>query len=450
MKVFLVSTNSLHAPYPVYPLGLDYVAQSVAPQHTVQIVDINALGSVEALAAEMARQTPDVVGISLRNIDNTDVSRPEGFVRFSQDVVAAVRANTEAIIVLGGSGFTIFPQELIQHLEADFGIVGEGERFGLFLQAIEEGADPLDVPGVIGPGSPERVPPPWSGKMHRDFNPKAFHVPFYLRRGGMLNLQTKRGCPFQCIYCTYPHIEGRTLRRVQPREAAATACRLQEAGARFLFVTDSVFNADYEHSAAVARAFQEAGVSIPWGAFFAPTTPPSGYYEQLAAAGLTHVEFGTDTLDDGVLAAYKKPYPAESVFQAQAAAAAAGLYVAHYFLLGGPGETRTTLERTLEAVDKLQQAVHFLFCGMRIYPHTALFDRAWNENRIQGQPGLMDMHFYHSSHISSDEIIERVQTAAKGRMNWIVGGGGEEMAHIVSRMHAKGYVGPLWEYLIRG
>lgn len=449
MKVLLVSTNNLQAPYPVYPLGLDYVAHSIGPEHQVQIADINELGDMKALAAEIDRQQPDVVGISLRNIDNTDVSQPEGFVQCSREVVQAVREKTEAMVVLGGSGFTIFPRELMYYLGADFGIVGEGERFGLFLKAIENGKDPLDVPGVLSPKSRECIPPPWSGSIKRDFRPDAPHVPFYLRRGGVLNIQTKRGCPFRCIYCTYPHIEGRTLRKVPPCEAAATALALQEAGAKFLFITDSAFNADYEHSAAVAKAFQEAGVSIPWGGFFAPTTPPSGYFDNLAAAGLTHVEFGTDSLDDDVLAAYRKPYPAASVFSAHSAAAAAGLHIAHYFLLGGPGETWTTLERTLEAVDKLQQAVHFFFCGMRIYPHTALFEKAWNENRIQGQPGLTDMHFYHSAHVSSEEIIERVQSMAKKRMNWIVGGGGEQMTHIVSKMHAKGYVGPLWEYLLR-
>ncbi|MFO7803732.1 MAG: hypothetical protein R6V55_15730, partial [Desulfovermiculus sp.] len=149
-----------------------------------------------------------------------------------------------------------------------------------------------------------------------------------------------------------------------------------------------------------------------------------------------------------VLEAYRKPYRTASVFQAHAAAAEAGLYIAHYFLLGGPGETRTTLEQTLEAVDKLSQAVHFFFCGMRIYPHTALYETARHEKRIEGRPGLMDMCFYHSPHVPSEEIVDRVQNKAEKRMNWVVGGGGAEMMHIVSRMHAKGYTGPLWEYLL--
>ena len=40
MRVLLISPNTLVAPYPVYPLGLDYVAGSVAAHHEVKIVDL--------------------------------------------------------------------------------------------------------------------------------------------------------------------------------------------------------------------------------------------------------------------------------------------------------------------------------------------------------------------------------------------------------------------------
>src|SRR4030042_3371658 len=112
----------------------------------------------------------------------------------------------------------------------------------------------------------------------------------------MLNLQTKRGCSYNCIYCTYPHIEGSDLRPVPAGEVADTALELERAGAKYFFITDSAFNCDYEHSAEVARAFKEKGVSIPWGAFLAPTRPPSDYYRTLCGAGMTHAEFGTEEI----------------------------------------------------------------------------------------------------------------------------------------------------------
>jgi radical SAM superfamily enzyme YgiQ (UPF0313 family) len=96
---------------------------------------------------------------------------------------------------------------------------------------------------------------------------------------------------------------------------AEDALRIQAAGAKYFFVTDSVFNSHPDHSMAVAEAFIEAGLKIPWGAFFAPMAPPKGYFELMARAGLSHAEFGTESMCDGVLKAYGKPFHTKDVLR---------------------------------------------------------------------------------------------------------------------------------------
>jgi len=453
VKVMLISANALTAPYPVYPLGLDYVAGAVPPGHDVTIADVHLLPDPAALAAEIRACRPDLVGLSLRNVDSTDLSAPDGYVDGYRTVAATVRQATAAPLVLGGSGFTLFPRELMAALGADYGILGEGERFGLLVAALARGETAPALPGLIlsggGGWAADAVCRPWEGGFARRFDKEAPHVDFYLKKGGMLNLQTRRGCPFRCIYCTYPLIEGRRSRCVAPEAAARTALDLQAAGARYLFVTDSAFNADYDHSAAVARAFERSGLSIPWGAFFAPTRPPADYYRRLADAGLRHVEFGTEALSDPVLSVYGKPFRTGDVLESHDAALAAGLHAAHYFLLGGPGETRQTLAQTLSNIDKLKKTVLFFFCGMRIYPGTALYDIALGERRISTASPLLDPVFYQSKEMDESEIFQKVEKRRAGRSNWLVGAGGAEVARIVDRMYDRGFPGPLWEHLIR-
>ena len=449
MKVLLVSANTLREPYPVYPLGLDYVAGAIAEKHHVQIVDMNSLGGYDSLAAVIKEFSPDVIGLSLRNIDNTDTTDPRGFIGQYRTIVDVIRKHSGARLIIGGSGFTIFPADTMKALAADYGVIGEGERLPLLLNAIENRNDAGTIPGVVTPETHKTLPEPWGGKITRRINPNPANLQFYLRNGSMLNLQTKRGCYFKCVYCTYPHIEGHYLRLMDPEETAAAALKLQASGAKYFFITDSVFNADKSHSLAVARALKKNGVSIPWGAFFAPLKQPEDYFRIMADAGLTHVEFGTDSLSNPVLASYRKPFRDQQVFKIHQAAIDAGLYVAHYFLLGGPGETPQTLKETLTGVGSLEKSALFFFCGMRIYPGTALYDIAVNEGQIIEGRSILEPVFYRSLLIDSDEIVRQVRQEARERINWVIGAGGEDTAKIITRLYQRGHCGPMWEYLIR-
>lgn len=449
MKILLISANPLTEPYPVYPLGLDYLAYTVSPRHTTQVADINVAGNTEALLHEARHFAPDLIGLSIRNVDNTDITSAQGFIEIYQRLIHALKSEFDIPVLLGGSGFTLFPSSMMRTLQADYGLIGEGERLEHFLDALENKEDVSHVPGVVTRNTTPEIPPPWNKGIRRLFDSQAHHVPFYLNKGGMLNLQSKRGCPFQCTYCTYPHIEGHNLRLIPPDKVAETARQLQEAGASYLYITDSVFNADYEHSAQVAREFIKAGLKIPWGAFFSPTPPPTGYFELMAEAGLKHVEFGTDSLSDRILANYGKPFRSQQVFRAHEAANEANLYTAHYLLLGGPGEDAASLEDTLDELDKLDRTVLFFYCGIRIYPNTLLYRWALEEGQIAPQQDLLPPTFYQSPYIHSSDIVTRVREKSRGRPNWMISTGGEETAQILSRMYEKGYTGPLWEYLLR-
>ncbi len=449
MNILLISTNIMTDPYPTYPIGLDYVAHAIASRHQVRIVDMNEVTSDDMLVDILVREQPDLIGLSIRNIDTTDSTHVKGFADSIGDLIHLLRNHSQAKVVLGGSGFTLLPAEWMQRLDADFGVIGEGERLPFLLNALEKNGGSDHLPGIIRKGDPIVFPEPWSGAFHRGPFPNHPYTSFYLQRGGMLNLQTKRGCPFRCIYCTYPHIEGKTFRFVPPEEVAATARMLQDAGARYLYITDSTFNGDYEHSLAVALAFQKVGVSVPWGAFFTPTKPPPDYYRRLAEAGLRHVEFGTESLSDLMLDAYRKPFRREDIRIAHQWATNAGLDIAHYLMLGGPGECEATLRETLSKTEDLNKAVYFVFSGIRIYPHTYLYDLALREGQISPATNLLDPTFYWSSALDRQKAMDMLADHTAGKINWLVGSGAEKTARILARMYARGRVGPLWEYLIR-
>jgi len=104
---------------------------------------------------------------------------------------------------------------------------------------------------------------------------------------------------------------------------------------------------------------------------------------------------------------------------------------------------------SLERIEQLDKCVLFFFCGMRISPRTELYEIERKNGQAKESQNLLEPVFYRSSLISSRQILTQVQERAGGKRNWIIGDGEDHTADIISRMHAHGYSGPLWEHLIR-
>lgn len=453
MRVLLLSPNRLRFPYPVYPLGLDYVANALSATHEVRILDLCPLSDDEVgqtVTGTIRGFAPDAIGISVRNIDNTDATNLREFVGDLATLVRAIRLESLAPIVLGGAGFTLYPQEVLAACGADYGLIGEGERAPALFDALAVGTDPSALPGVVcrGGAAPAIVPIPVNSIGHRTMPPPNPALEFYLSSCGIMNLQTQRGCVFRCVYCTYPTIEGQCVRPRPAEEVAREAVELQAAGARYLFLTDSVFNASPAHCLAVASAFRRAGLSIPWGAYFAPLSPPDGFYERMAEGGCAHVEFGTETLAEPMLRRIRKAFRRDDVFLAHRAARAAGLHVAHFLILGGPDETESTLEETFTAADRLRDAVLFFFCGMRIFRGTELARMAMESGQVKAGATLLEPVFYQPPRLALAVIEASLRERATGRPNWIVGGGEDRTHRATSRLYSRGHTGLLWEHLV--
>ena len=453
MRVLLVSLNRVRFPYPVYPIGLDYVAAAIAPGHESRILDLCPVDDASigpTIRSAIRDFGPRAVGVSIRNIDNLEATNLRAFVEDMRVMVADIRSATSAPIVLGGAGFTIYPTELLATLGADFGVVGEGERACALFDALEAGRGVAGLPGVAVAGTPAPLATP----LGPEFAPRRAPVGnnpalgFYLAHGGIVGIQTQRGCSLRCVYCTYPAIEGSSRRTFPPEAVAQEARQLEAAGARYLFLTDSVFNADPAHCQAIADQFRRSRLGIPWGAFFAPTTPPDGFYARMAAGGCTHVEFGTESLSDAMLPRFGKPFAFDDVVAAHQAARSAGLHVAHFMIPGGPGETSRTLDETLDRCDRIAGSAIFFFCGMRICPGTGLETLALATGQIRPGDSLLDPRFYEPPDLSLGAIANRVHERAAGRPSWIVGAGADRAASLLTRLYERGHTGPLWERLV--
>jgi radical SAM superfamily enzyme YgiQ (UPF0313 family) len=449
-KILLISVNRCTDPDPVFPLGLACVNAALRQAgHQTRWIDCNVNeSSIEPTLDEFK---PDLIGISLRNIDDVLIRKRETFFDGLTSLGAAIRRHTISPIVLGGSGFSIFPERLLELAQADFGICGEGDSSLVALAAaLENSADYSGIPGLVFRrdgqtfiNAPSAGGPPCE-LADADRPPEI--ASYYLRTGRMLNVQTQRGCAFRCCYCTYPLIEGRHHRRRPPEMVADDFEQLQRLGARYAFIVDSVFNSSPAHVSEICEALLRRNVKMDWSCFLRPQGLTQDLMKLMARAGLTHIEFGADSLCDEVLAAYQKGFAFDDILHSSELAAREKIDYCHFLICGGPGESRATLQTAFENSRRLSGAVFMAVVGMRIYPGTHVYERAIAEGCITRQTDLLAPAYYVSPELTSDAIFEQLQGFSKVWPAWIAGDPGPAYLSLVERLRKRGTLGPLWGY----
>src|SRR5262245_2931521 len=161
----------------------------------------------------------------------------------------------------------------MRRLRPDFGIAGEAERaFPELVAALaspEAGTRLARIGGLHRFVAGELVSnPPGKGFLDMDALPapdRSLVDPRYYERYGIESVQTKRGCPLRCDYCTYPIIEGRVGRAREPSAVVDEMFRAleQQPRTRHFFVVDSVFNLPKTHAKNVCRELVARGWSVP-------------------------------------------------------------------------------------------------------------------------------------------------------------------------------------------
>ncbi|MEO2169786.1 MAG: cobalamin-dependent protein, partial [bacterium] len=233
LHVLLISANTEMLPDPVFPIGAAYMA-AVAERagHDVRTIDLCFAPAMEtAVADELRDYPPEVVGISLRNLDSSSYPENTSYIDDYIALVRMIRAHSDAKIVLGGAGFTVMPEAILAALGADAGVAGEGEQaFPWILGRLAAGEALTSTPSFVceAAGSGQLVKPVTRIK-ELDITGfpmrERFGMQQYYERGGALNIQTKRGCYFECVFCSYPLIEGT---KVRMRTAKSVVDELEE------------------------------------------------------------------------------------------------------------------------------------------------------------------------------------------------------------------------------
>jgi radical SAM superfamily enzyme YgiQ (UPF0313 family) len=426
-KVLLVNTNIERAPYPVPPLGLCMLGSVLEGRYEVKIYD-GVFDEGENLVSLVMEFNPDFIGFSIRNIDDVVMDREIFYIgNIIEKFIRPVQNVTTVPVLLGGSGFSIFPVELLDMTGADYGVAGEAEQIlPVLLDRLCRQADISDLAGVITQKS-RKVQ---KGTALSSIKPVSDRFPEIDRRidfapyrqKGVYSIQTKRGCSHGCIYCTYPLIEGRKFRTRAPSDIAD---EIEQAYNRLGNVTfefvDSTFNDPEGHAESICREIIGRKMKIKLRTMgINPRHCSEELFELMLHAGFVQIDATPDTASPEMLVQLGKGFSLPEIQNMALMIRKFDLPTMWFFLFGGPGENAGTFQETIDFIDGFVNPSDLVYmnAGMRIYPGTPLYRIAVKEKLFaEGFNVFQPPAYYYPEKLPKKQLDQLIQDASRTRPN---------------------------------
>lgn len=436
MKILIVNSNRYKMIIPAMPFGMCYVAAAIEEAgYEVRVMDLCFSKNPARDITETVDQfKPDIVGISIRNIDTAVADPRKNYFLLKQvkdEVVIPFKKVFSGPIVVGGTAVGISGPEILEYMDLEFAIRGDGEKAMVeFIKRIEKRLPLAGLGGLIwrkGDKLIEDNPPMLVDELDTIPHAKQYHyidVKPYRSFESPIQIQTKRGCPHKCIYCTYNEVEGRRFRLRDPQLVADEIEEIvTKTGINHIEFTDNTFNMPLDHSKAVLKAIAAKKLKLH---LCTMGLNPAAIDEELAdlmkETNFQEVDVGADSGCDEILRNLGKSYTKEAIFRAAKILHERDIPVRWFMLIGAPGETRQTLRETFDTMNRAAAEWDLigLGIGVRIYRGTPIAKKVLKEN-----PNCTKDHFlhtipFHPKSISLEEVYFLAKEATYRYSNYLI------------------------------
>jgi len=370
-----------------FPLNLACIASYVHKhdRHEVSCVDgdFNEF-SIEETARAVAAERPDVVGFTATTAIMDIVLKVASLVKEAEPAVK---------IILGGPHVSAAPLAAAGHACVDAAVFGEGEK--TFMELIETFQASGDLSGIAGIAYRDHDGPRMNRKrelitdldtlpvpMWELFDYRGYHD--FLIHGDepYMVLTTSRGCPYDCIFCGSKTTWGRQVRSYSPGYVVAELADLSARGIHNISFVDDTFTVNKKRLKAICEGITDSGMEVNFLCASRVDTIDGEMLSWLKAAGCTMITFGVESADHDVLKTLKKRINLDQVREAITLTKAAGIRTHTSYIIGAPGETKQTVERTIAfALDMDPDYVQFsLFTPLPGTESWNCVDKAEQEN----------------------------------------------------------------------
>ena len=425
MKVLLVATNQADrfmgrmVVRPV-PIGLAYLAASVDEErHTLKVLDLMfADDAVAEVADAVSEFEPDLIGMSIRNLDNQSSLNPVWNLPAVRDIIERIRQLSDATTLIGGPAFSIMPAECLDYVGADLGIAGDAaEAFATLVERLEAGADYRDIPGIVyrddtNDGEIVVSEGRFTSSFHRAPRLDLLDMGAYNGSGFGVGVVTKLA---QAYYPTPgADFSGGDWRIREPSEVVDEIRALDnDFGINKVFFIDSGFNIPAEHAKATCRAIIDAGLRVRWNSYVRPSDDADAELMGLmkesgcSLALMAEGGRGGEGLDDRLAGLERMSGLCREV----------DLPFTMNMTFGEPGDSESSVEQKLDFLKRMDAAFSVLRVGTRVLPNTGAAQTALREGLIESESELMRPTFYTDAGVR-DWLADRLREEAAEYPRW--------------------------------
>jgi radical SAM superfamily enzyme YgiQ (UPF0313 family) len=345
----------------------------------VQIVDCPAQGVAwNELEQVIKTFTPDLV---VWSTGTPSIKSDLAFASF-------VKTHNDRILTaVFGTHVTVFDQQSLESFpDIDFVVRNEPEMTVLNLvKTLMEGSAREKVNGLTFRGNKGEI----IANPSRPFIDPLDTLPFPawhlldldryrlpLKGTRYLMVAPQRGCPYKCSFCTCQTYYGKRLRK---RSVASVVKEIEndieQYGVRDFFFWSETFVIDKEFVSGLCSAIKSRGLPIAWTSNSRVDTVDSSLLKLMAGAGCWMISYGIESGSQSILDGAQKGTTPEQALRAIQSTREAGIKAVGHFILGLPGETRKTLESTIDFAKTLPLDLAQFYCAVP-FPGSRLYEQA--------------------------------------------------------------------------
>ncbi len=358
LNVLLINPNRFYNP-PVIPIGLEYLVTALEKHnHNVEILDLCFSDTpAEDLDKILNKNSFDLVGLTIRNIDSAVYFNNEFYLTDFKPIVIRVKEQNIPV-VLGGSGFSAMPNEILDYLKADYGIIGPGELiFPMFLELWQSN------------NLTQKIFDGWYTGVDKELvnlRGNKLNYPQYLKEEGIVGFQTHVGCNNQCPYC----IEANT--RVQFKDIPKIVkelTHLVNQGYNHFHTCDTEFNSNLKFSIDFCLALIKRNLGLKWALYMKPTPYSEDLFKFLHESKAYLITLSVDS-DERIQKSNKYSY--DDLSQIVNYCQKYDIKLAIDLLVGYANETLKSVKKMIDFLKINRPFTVGISFNYRIYNHTPL------------------------------------------------------------------------------